>query len=107
VVIELGGGLEQVLVAGFTGLGNFAISGLQPFQRDQVLVFRPRRSKSGLPIILSNGLQKLTADLVILGDPNPKWKWSWALNTFSYKGFTLMQCLSTDIKENVFSNTVT
>jgi TonB-linked SusC/RagA family outer membrane protein len=104
VVIELGGGLEQVLVAGFTGLGNFAIPG-EPFNVIKGTGFA-RDEQSGLPIILSNGLQKPTADLVILGDPNPKWNGSW-INTFSYKGFTLNAMLEYRHKGDVFSNTVT
>jgi TonB-linked SusC/RagA family outer membrane protein len=104
VVMELGGGLEQVLVAGFTGLGNFAIPG-EPFNVIKGTGFA-RDEQTGQPVILSNGLQKPTSDLVILGDPNPKWNGSW-INSFSYKGFTLNAMLEYRHKGDVFSNTVT
>jgi TonB-linked SusC/RagA family outer membrane protein len=104
VTLELGGGLEEVVVAGFTTLGNFAIPG-QPFNIIKGIGFE-RDEQTGLPIILSNGLQKPTSNLVVLGDPNPRWNGS-LINTFSYKGFTLNAMLEYRHKGDVFSNTVT
>ena len=104
VVLELGGGLEEVVVAGFTNLGNFAIPG-QPFNIIRGIGF-DRDEQTGQPIILSNGLHKPTSDLVTLGDPNPRWNGSW-INTISYKGFTLNAMLEYRHKGDVFSNTVT
>jgi TonB-linked SusC/RagA family outer membrane protein len=102
--ISLGGGLEEIVVAGFTTLGNFAIPG-QPFNVIKGIGF-DRDEQTGQPIILSNGLHKPTSDLVVLGDPNPRWNGSW-INTFSYKGFTLNAMLEYRHKGDVFSNTVT
>ena len=104
IVLELGGGLEEVVVAGFTGLGNFAIPG-QPFNIIRGTGFA-RDEQTGQPIILSNGLHKPTSDLVTLGDPNPRWNGSW-INTISYKGFTLNAMLEYRHKGDVFSSTVT
>jgi TonB-linked SusC/RagA family outer membrane protein len=104
VVLELGGGLEEVVVAGFTNLGNFAIPG-QPFNIIRGIGF-DRDEQTGQPIILSNGLHKPTSDLVTLGDPNPRWNGSW-INTISYKGFTLNAMVEYRHKGDVFSNTVT
>jgi TonB-linked SusC/RagA family outer membrane protein len=104
IVLELGGGLEEVVVAGFTSLGNFAIPG-QPFNIIRGIGF-DRDEQTGQPIILSNGLHKPTSDLVTLGDPNPRWNGSW-INTISYKGFTLNAMLEYRHKGDVFSNTVT
>ncbi len=104
VVLELGGGLEEVVVAGFTNLGNFAIPG-QPFNIIRGIGF-DRDEQTGQPIILSNGLHKPTSDLVTLGDPNPRWNGSW-INTISYKGFTLNAMLEYRHKGDVFSSTVT
>ena len=104
VTVELGGGLEEVLVAGFTTLGNFAIPG-EPFNVIKGIGF-DRDEQTGQPIILSNGLQKPAADLQILGDPNPRWNGSW-INTFSYKGFTLSAMMEYRHKGAIFSNTVT
>ncbi|WP_297337495.1 SusC/RagA family TonB-linked outer membrane protein [Algoriphagus sp.] len=104
VTVELGGGLEEIVVAGFTTLGNFAIPG-EPFNIIKGIGFE-RDEQTGQPIILSNGLQKPAADLQILGDPNPRWNGSW-INSFSYKGFTLSAMMEYRHKGAIFSNTVT
>jgi len=104
IVVELGGGLEEVVVAGFTNLGNFAIPG-EPFNVIKGIGFE-RDEATGQPIILSNGLQKPSAKLQILGDPNPKWTGSW-INTFSFKGFTLNAMMEYRHRGDIFSSTVT
>jgi TonB-linked SusC/RagA family outer membrane protein len=103
-VIELGGGLEEIVVAGYTDLGNFAIPG-QPFNVIKGTGF-DRDPATGQPIILSNGVHKPSADLVILGDPNPQWTGSW-INSISYKGLTLNAMLEYRHKGVIYSNTVT
>lgn len=102
-VLELGGGLQEVVVAGFTTLGNFAIPG-QPFNVIKGVGFD--RAPDGQPIILSNGLHKPAVDLVVLGDPNPAWTGSW-INSFTFKGFTLSAMMEYRHKGVIFSNTVT
>lgn len=102
-VIELGGGLEEVLVEGFTTLGNFAIPG-QPFNVIKGIGFD--RAPDGQPIILPNGLHKPAVNLVVLGDPNPAWTSSW-INGFSYKGFSLNIMMEYRHGGMVYSNTVT
>lgn len=104
IVLELGGGLEEVVIAGFTDLGNFAIPG-KPFNIIRGIGF-DRDPATGQPIILSNGVHKPTAENVDLGDPNPAWNGSW-INNFSYKGFTFNVMLEYRHKGAVFSNTVT
>ena len=104
VTMELGDGLDEIVVAGFTTLGNFAIPG-EPFNVIKGIGFE-RDEQTGLPVILSNGLQKQDPDLKILGDPNPRWTGSF-INTFSFKGFTLMAMLEYRHKGAIFSNTVT
>lgn len=103
-VIELGGGLEEVVVAGFTDLGNFAIPG-QPFNIIKGIGF-DKDPASGKPIMLSNGTHKPTSEPVILGDPNPDWTGSF-INSFTYKGFTLSAMMEYRHKGVIFSNTVT
>lgn len=103
IVIELGSGLEEVVVAGFTDLGNFAIPG-QPFNIIKGIGFD--RAPDGQPIILSNGVHKPTNQPVVLGDPNPAWTGSF-INSFSYKGFTLNFMMEYRHKGVIFSNTVT
>jgi TonB-linked SusC/RagA family outer membrane protein len=104
VVMELGGGLEEVLISGFTNLGNFAVPG-EPFNVIKGIGFA-RDEASGQPIILSNGLHKPSSTIEILGDPNPKWNGSW-INTFSYKGFTLSAMMEYRHKGDIYSSTVT
>ncbi|TFV96152.1 SusC/RagA family TonB-linked outer membrane protein [Algoriphagus kandeliae] len=104
VTVELGAGLDEIVVAGFTTLGNFAIPG-EPFNVIKGIGFE-RDEQTGQPIVLSNGIYKPAADLQILGDPNPRWNGSW-INSFSYKGFTLNAMLEYRHKGAVFSNTVT
>ncbi len=102
-VIELGGGLEEVVVSGFTDLGNFAIPG-QPFNVIKGIGFD--RAPDGQPIILSNGVHKPSNELVILGDPNPAWTGSW-INGFSYKGFNLNVMLEYRHRGVIYASTVT
>ncbi len=104
IVVELGGGLEEVVVAGFTDLGNFAVPG-QPFNVIKGIGF-DRDPKTGQPIILSSGVHKPTNEPVVLGDPNPAWTGSF-INSFSYKGFTLSAMMEYRHKGVVMSNTVT
>jgi TonB-linked SusC/RagA family outer membrane protein len=104
IVMELGGGLEEVIVAGFSNdVANFAIPG-QPFNIIKGTGFD--RAPDGQPIILSNGVHKPTNELVILGDPNPAWTGSW-INSFSFKGFTLSAMMEYRHKGVIYSNTVT
>jgi len=103
-VIELGGGLEEVVIAGFTDLGNFAVPG-QPFNIIKGTGF-DRDPATGKPIILTSGLQKPTNEPVVLGDPNPAWTGSF-INSFSYKGFTLSAMMEYRHKGVIMSNTVT
>ncbi|MCS5490570.1 SusC/RagA family TonB-linked outer membrane protein [Algoriphagus limi] len=104
VTVELGAGLDEIVVAGFTTLGNFAIPG-EPFNIIKGVGFE-RDEQTGQPIVLSNGIYKPAADLQILGDPNPRWNGSW-INSFTFKGFTLNAMLEYRHKGAVFSNTVT
>lgn len=108
-VIELGGGLEQLIIAGYSNdVANFAIPG-QPFNIIKGIGFDrvPEGQEfAGQPIILSNGVHKPTSDFVVLGDPNPAWNGSW-INSFSYKGLTLNFMLEYRHKGMVYSNTVT
>jgi len=103
VTMELGFGLTEVVVAGYTTLGNFAIPG-EPFNVIKGIGFA--RDPDGNPIVLSDGIYQADPELKIIGDPNPKWNSSW-INSFSYKGFTLSAMLEYRHKGDVFSNTVT
>ncbi len=104
VTMELGEGLEEIVIAGFTSLGNFAIPG-QPFNVIKGTVFA-RDEQSGEPIVDNVGTYLTAPEIGILGDPNPKWTGSW-INTFRYKGFFVNAMLEYRRGGIIFSNTVT
>lgn len=104
VTMELGEGLEEVLIAGFNDLGNFAIPG-EPFNVMKMTGLL-RQEGTGQPIVLPNGNYATTPGPVIVGDPNPDWVGSW-INTFSYKGFSLNVMMEYRHGGDIYSNTVT
>lgn len=104
VTMELGEGLDEIVVAGFTNLGNFAIPG-RPFNIIKGSGFA-RDEQTGQPIVLPNGDYQTAGELVELGDPNPAWTGSW-INTFRYKGFFANVMMEYRHKGAIFSNTVT
>lgn len=101
-VMELGGGIEQVVIAGFTNLGNFAIPG-QPFNLIKGLGIA--RNANGEKIVLPNGQYKATSEIATLGDPNPAFTSS-LINSLSYKGFNLSFMFEYRHKGVILSNTV-
>lgn len=104
VTMELGEGLDEIVVAGFTNLGNFAIPG-RPFNIIKGSGFA-RDEQTGQPIVLPNGDYQTASELVELGDPNPAWTGSW-INTFRYKGFFANVMMEYRHRGAIFSNTVT
>lgn len=104
VTMELADGLDEIVVAGFTDLGNFAIPG-QPFNIIKGTVFA-RDENTGQPIVDDVGTYLTAPEIGILGDPNPTWTGSW-INTFRYKGFFLNAMLEYRRGGIIFSNTVT
>jgi TonB-linked SusC/RagA family outer membrane protein len=103
VVIELGGGLDEVVVSGFADLGNFAIPG-RPFNIIKGSVID--RDPQGNKIVLPTGDYRVAADLGEIGDPNPAWTGSW-INTFRYKSLSLNVMMEYRHKGMILSNTVT
>jgi hypothetical protein len=106
VVVSLGddsGGAEQVVVAGYTNLGNFAEVG-KPFNIIKGIGIR--RNEDGQKIVLPNGDYAQTSEIVDLGDPNPRWNGSW-INTLTYKNFNFNFMLEYRHKGAIFSQTVT
>ncbi|WP_316929239.1 SusC/RagA family TonB-linked outer membrane protein [Nitritalea halalkaliphila] len=71
ITMDLGSDLDEVLIAGFTDLGNFAIPG-RPFNIIRGTGFA-RDEQTGQPIVLPNGDYQTAAEPVELGDPNPAW----------------------------------
>ena len=85
-IIELGGGLSEVVIAGFTTRGNFAIPG-RPY--NIIKGNAVKKAPDGQRIVRANdGLYAVDPIIQEIGDPNPNWTTS-LFNTFTYKGFTL------------------
>lgn len=79
-------GIDQVVISGFSFLGNFAIPG-QPYGIIQGSMIQ-RHPDSGLPLISSSGAYQQATDIGIIGDPNPDYNLSW-INEFGYKFLSL------------------
>jgi len=82
VVVELGGSLTEVVVAGFTNLGNFAVPG-RPFNIIKGTAFL--RDAQGNRIVGGDGLYLADPQIRELGNPNPAFNTSF-INTFTYRG---------------------
>ncbi len=84
-VLDLGQDLEEIAVAGFTDLGNFAIEG-EPFLIMQGS--RIARDDQGRRLVDDTGNWIEDGEIGIIGNPHPKYTLS-GTNTFRYKGFSL------------------
>ncbi|CCH02427.1 TonB-dependent receptor plug [Fibrella aestuarina BUZ 2] len=85
-VLDLGGTLQEVQIAGFGGtLGNYAVVG-QPFNVIKGTGFR--RNDQGQYLIDGQGYLLATTSPVVLGNPNPAFTSS-LINEFRYKNFSL------------------
>ena len=83
-VVSLTDGVEEVAIAGFSNIGNFAIPG-QPYGIIQGSSFA--RNDDGQLLVNTAGSYIDNNDLVPIGDPNPNFTANW-LNTISYKGLS-------------------
>ncbi|WP_288426249.1 SusC/RagA family TonB-linked outer membrane protein [uncultured Spirosoma sp.] len=85
-VLDLGGTLQEVQVAGFgSALGNYAVVG-QPFNVIKGTGFR--RNEQGQYLIDGGGYLLTTTSPIVLGDPNPAFTSS-LINNFTYKDLSL------------------
>lgn len=82
VVEDLGGDITEVVLAGFTNRGNFAVPG-EPFNIMKGTV--PAKDPEGNRIVGSDGLYVLNPIIGIIGNPNPDW-FTTLINTISFKG---------------------
>lgn len=78
--------VKQIVTAGYTNLGNFAING-KPLGIIQGSVAE-RDSKTGQLITGSDGFYIGAAEIGILGDPNPDYKLT-GISTITYKQLSL------------------
>jgi TonB-linked SusC/RagA family outer membrane protein len=83
-VLSIAEGVDQVGIAGFTNIGNFAIVG-QQYGIIQGTALR--RSPAGDPVLNNNGQYLDEPGLNILGDPNPNYVLNYgaSLNVFGVK----------------------
>ncbi len=84
-VVTLGAGIDQVVLAGFTDLGNFAVPG-RPMNIIKGTVIA--RDPSGQKIVGTDGFHETSPIIGELGNPNPDYMTS-LINTFTYKGIML------------------
>ncbi len=105
IINKIADGVDQVVIAGFTNEGNFAIPG-QPYGVIQGIPF-DRLDGAGKDNIIVNsiGEYETGADIAPIGDPNPNWTGN-VINQFSYKGLSLGAQLSYVSGGDIFSTTV-
>lgn len=84
-VLELPEGSKEILVSGFSDLGNFAIEGM-PFNVIQGTYVK--RNENGDLLVNGNGDWVISDDIKVIGDPNPDFMLS-VINDFSYKSLSL------------------
>lgn len=77
-------GVDQVPIAGYTNLGNFAIPGEQ---YGTILGSAFQRANGEIQVGTSNGEYLVNADLQPIGNPNPNYQAN-LINTFSYKNLS-------------------
>jgi outer membrane receptor protein involved in Fe transport len=89
LVEDLPEGSEEILISGFTNLGNFAIKG-QPYGviKGTYAVRSGPDGRTGDFLITENGDYKISSEIGIIGDPNPDYMLS-GFTDFHWKGFTL------------------
>lgn len=80
------GGIDQVQIAGYTNLGNFAIPG-QPYGAMLGTEF-VREESTGELLVSSIGEYVPGSTLEVIGNPQPNFQANW-INNFSWKGLSM------------------
>jgi len=83
-VVDLPDDIDEILVDGYSNLGNFAIEG-QPFNIIQGTY--SLKNADGQKLISENGDYIQSPDIAPIGDPNPDWLGS-VLSDVTWKGLT-------------------
>ncbi len=83
-VVSLPEGSKEILISGFTNLGNFAIEG-QPFNVIQAQY--GLKDANGVSLITANGDYSISPEIGIIGNPNPQWLGS-LMSDVTWKGLT-------------------
>ena len=85
VVDKIFEGVDQVAIAGFTNLGNFAVPG-EPYGVIKGSAFS--RGPNGGILVNNVGSYVVDPDVKTIGNPNPNYTLNW-INDISYKGVSL------------------
>lgn len=85
IVESIREGVDQVLVDGYSNLGNFAIPG-EPYAVIQGLPFE--RNDEGRLLVGADGNYVPGGEIAVIGNPNPNYNANW-INNLTYKGFSL------------------
>lgn len=104
-VKQLPEGMNKLVIAGYTNLGNFAVVG-EPL--GIMMGTGIRRDANGNPIVLTSGTNAgsydVTKDIVKIGNPNPDYTYSFISNMF-YKNFELSLKMDYQKGGDIYSNT--
>lgn len=101
VVNELGQGLDEVQIAGFTNQGNFAVEGeVYGIMKGTVI----DRDEQGRAIIDGDGYYNQAANIQVIGNPHPDFTMA-ITNTFTWKGLTLSAQMDYRHGGDMFSGT--
>ncbi|MDX1477970.1 MAG: SusC/RagA family TonB-linked outer membrane protein [Saprospiraceae bacterium] len=84
-VISIAEGVDQVLIAGFTNQGNFAVPG-EPFGVIKGTPFQ--KNDAGELLVGADGNYVPGGDIETIANPNPNYTANW-INSFSWKGLRL------------------
>ena len=83
-VLKIADGVDQVVISGFSNLGNFAIPG----EAYGIIQGIPFERLNGELLTSADGNYVPGTDIAPIGNPNPNYTANW-INTFSYKGLSL------------------
>ncbi len=101
IVTSLGEGVDQVVIDGFSNLGNFAVKG-EPFGVIKGSAYK--KNDNGDFLVNSAGEYIESSGLEIIGDPNPNYLLD-AINTFQFGNFALNVQLSYRDGGDIWSRT--
>jgi len=100
-VLELGQGLDEVQIAGFTNQGNFAIEGeIYGIMKGTVI----KRDENGNALIDGDGYFEQDDEIAVIGNPHPDFTTS-VTNSLSWKGLSLSAQLDYRHGGDIFSGT--